>query len=607
MAIKAVDFSKRILANDVGRYINKIVFLCGWIKKIRKLGSLVFIDLRDSSGIVQLVFKSDLKDFADNKRYFTKESTIAVSGVVVKRKSVNNDLSTGEYEIQVSQINLFTSAEVLPLLIEDKTDALESVRLRYRYLDIRRPCVKNVLWKRCMFFQALREFLLKERFCEIETPYLTKPTPEGARDYIVPTRLGPNRFYALSQSPQLYKQLLMISGIERYFQFARCFRDEDLRSDRQPEHTQLDLEMSFVDAIDVQTFVERMVKFVLNKVFNVRVKIPFERINYGDALNFYGTDKPDLRYNLMLSDVPSFLNNFYKSGFSSKVLSARMLVFPYGVIDQFFFKICQKCVKDNGGNLQWIIVGENDKITTYPQSLIKKIKSLDVLKLFSNEAIKTGVVFIVWHENVAIVNKSLGSIRSALIEHYSDRLVKFNRAKNEFKFCWVINWPLFVIENVTNSLVGTDSDLSCCEKIVSAHNPFTKPQLDTLHYLSTNPCLVKSESYDLVLNGNELGSGAVRNNDLNLQKCILEILGLSPAEIKQRFGFLLDAYKYGAPPHAGIGIGVERWLGVMLGLPSIKDVIAFPKTNKGLELMSGSPCDAENSSLKDVFLSVLGG
>lgn len=599
-----VDFSHRVRASDIARFLNQQVLLCGWIQKIRKLGNLIFIDLRDSSGIVQLVFSSNLTDYAKNKPLLTKESTIAVEGQVVLRKNINEQLNTGKYEIKVHKIRIFSTAQLLPLLVENETDALENVRLQYRYLDLRRPSLQTMIHQRAAFLQAIRDFLIKQRFVEVETPYFAKPTPEGARDYLVPTRLAPNRFYALSQSPQLYKQLLMIAGVERYFQIARCFRDEDLRSDRQPEHTQLDLEMAFVNAVDVQTLIEKLVQHVLKQVFNVEVSIPFVRIDYFTALNKYGSDKPDLRYQLFLHVVDKTYFQLLFPHLSNDAF-VKMVHLANAVVDDEFFKLAKKSVKDNGGRLVYITY-EHNKIK---QSNLEVSCPWDLVPHCldsANEAVgEKGALFFVGHNELNVVNKALGSVRTLLFEHYRHSLSCFVDVDKEFKFCWVVNWPLFDTEKVHQQNLPK-SEFARVDQIVPAHNPFTKPQDESIKYLSNPHDYLKAfaDSYDLVLNGSELGSGAVRNSNPDLQRQILTILGMSPLEIENRFGFLLNAYKYGAPPHAGIGIGVERWLAIMLHASSIRDVIAFPKSNHGIELMSNSPSSVDQSVLADIFIAV---
>lgn len=562
--------------------LNTEVCVAGWVKKTRKLGNLCFITLWDSSGSIQIIDETNTNTFGISTK-LTRESVVMISGKFQKRSNPNFNIPLGEYEIKLTNIDIISESKVPPLIIENETDALEDVRLKYRYLDLRRPIMQEKLWLRFHFLQNIRNFLAGENFIEIETPNFTKPTPEGARDYIVPTRIGSNKFYALPQSPQLYKQLLMIAGFEKYFQIARCFRDEDGRKDRQPEHTQIDLEMSFVTEDMIQNLIEKMFSTVFLKTLNVKLNTPFLKMKYEDAMKDYGTDKPDIRFDLKLKDASK---NFLESNFQIfKTISQNngyinFIHLPNHQIDIKEIKKLEKIAKDNFANgLAWITY-QDDQIVDGSIKKFVSFKFINQMTQLSNK----GTLFFVADYKLTVVQKALGAIRNALNDLY--KLAN----NDEYAFLWITDWPLYEWNDQTNTYE-------------SAHNLFTAPK--SLNFKEIDKSSALASSYDLVLNGFELGSGAIRIHNPNDQRAIMKSLNLSDEEIKNKFGFLLDAYEYGAPYHGGMGLGLDRILMIITKSQSIRDVIAFPKNAQGIDLMMESPSSiTDESQLNDVFIQI---
>ncbi|WP_052664054.1 aspartate--tRNA ligase [Mycoplasmoides alvi] len=564
--------------------LNQDVCVAGWVKKNRKLGNLCFLTLWDSSGSIQIVDDSESSTFNLTNK-LTRESVVMIAGKFQKRSNPNLDIPLGEYEIKINEVKVIAESKTPPLIIENETDALEDVRLKYRYLDLRRPIMQDKLKLRFRFLQNVRNFLDSKEFIEIETPNFTKPTPEGARDYIVPTRIGPNRFYALPQSPQLYKQLLMISGFERYFQIARCFRDEDGRKDRQPEHTQIDLEMSFVNENMIQKLIEEMFVYVFEKTLNIKLQTPFLKMKYKDAINIYGSDKPDIRFELKLENVTTY---FIDSEFQifKKIANENGCINLINLsghhIDNKQIKYLEKIAKDNFANgLAWITY-ENNQII---DGSIKKFLDFEFIKKITNLSNKGSLLFI-GHLKTLIVKKALGAVRNALNELYK-------LANNTYSFLWITDWPLYEWNDQI-------------KKYESAHNLFTAPKDMNIQNISENDKEnMLASSYDLVLNGFELGSGAIRIHNPQDQLTIMKSLNLSDDEIKIKFGFLLEAYEYGAPFHGGMGLGLDRILMIITNSQNIRDVIAFPKNAQGIDLMMDSPSEiTDNDQLKDIFIEV---
>lgn len=563
--------------------INEEVVLIGWVAKRRNFGSLVFIDLRDRTGITQLVFDETTADSITEVR---NEYILQVKGTVVGRKDVNPNLSTGEIELKVSDVEIVNKAQTTPLIIADETDALEDTRLKYRYLDLRRPCMQEKLIMRHAISRSMRSYLDNHGFIEIETPLLGKSTPEGARDYLVPSRVHPGSFYALPQSPQLFKQLLMVSGFERYYQFARCFRDEDLRADRQTDFTQVDIETSFMDEEDILTFMEEMLCKVMKEVKGLEVKRPFLRMKYDDAMNTYGSDKPDNRFDMKLQDVNEVFKN---SG----------------------FKVFADCLAANGSIKAIVVDGkadmtrkEIDKIT----ELAKKngAKGLVTLKYREQKLEGSIIKFMSEEEQTSLVQrlqlkdndlilivsdawKTTCEVLGALRMHFAQVLNL--TSKSDFSFLWVTDFPMFEYSEEDG-------------RYYAAHHPFTRPKDEDLPYLDSDPSKVHAIAYDVILNGFELGGGSLRIYDEDLQKKIFSVLGFSDEEIKDRFGFFVDAFQYGTPPHGGIALGFDRVAMILSESDSIRDVIAFPKNASAKCPMSDAPTPVDPQQLEELHLVI---
>lgn len=560
------------ISNNV---INKTVSINGWIRNNRKFGSLIFLDIADITGIVQVVIDNKNSNFSLCEK-LTKESVVTVQGTVIKRSNPNNSIPTGLYEISLETIIVHSIAEALPISIKDDIDTLEDIKLKYRYLDLRRPSIQKKIILRSKIINSFRTFLLNNEFNEIETPILSKQTPEGARGYLVPTRS--KKFYALPQSPQIYKQLLMIASFDKYFQIAKCFRDEDLRMDRQPEFTQLDIETSFLTENEIMEIVENMFKYVFKKDLNIDLKIPFIRMDYAEAISKYGTDKPDLRYDYEIHDISNYFVNTNFKVFSNALASKKTIksIFIYNdILTKQNIKFLEKFAIDNGAKgLSYITYS-----SSIEGSIASNIEEEIINSLFNIYKFSKGtILFIADSEEIA--TKSLGAIRSQLPKIID---IKFNTT---FSFLWIVNWPLF--------------EINSNEKITSAHHPFTMPIINTLNELNINPISIKAKAYDLVLNGFELGGGSIRIHDRKMQEKVFEILGLSKNEIESKFSFLLDAFKFGVPPHGGIAFGIDRLMMILTSSTSIRDVIPFPKLADGFDAMLSSPINIEDDVLKEL-------
>ena len=558
----------------------KTVVLAGWNYTRRDHGGIIFIDLRDRYGITQIVFdpKHNKKAHAIAEKLKT-EDVILIKGEVRHRgKGLENPkLKTGKIEVLVDDIEILNRAETPPIEVEDRVVANDELRLKYRFLDLRRPVMqKNFLIKH-EAAQAAREFLNKHNFLEIETPILVRATPEGARDYIVPSRINPGKFYALPQSPQLYKQILMVAGFDRYYQIAKCLRDEDLRQDRQPEHTQIDLEMSFVDEEDVMNLVEGLMKYMFKKVLKKEIKQKFPRLKYDDAVSKYGTDKPDLRFGMEIIDVTEIAKKsdfeVFKNEEKIKCINAEKELSRKEIDALIDFA---QSVGSKG--LAWM------KVAKSLEGSIAKFFSKEIQKkIIQKTKAKKGILFF-----IADKEKKANEIIAKLREELGKRL---KLVKDEFKFCWVTDYPLF----------EWDEDNA---KWMPAHHIFSSPKEEYLEYLEKDPSKVKGKLYDLVLNGVELGSGSIRIVNKEMQERVMNVIGLSKEEAERKFGFLLNAFKYGAPPHGGIGLGFDRIVSLMCGFNDIRDVIAFPK-NKNAECpMDSSPSDIPEEQLKELNIKV---
>ncbi|MEA4134478.1 aspartate--tRNA ligase [Mycoplasma sp. 2704] len=564
---------KKTIKNNQLRLENvgQVVTLYGWVANKRRFGELNFVDLRDKFGITQLVFKTPIS--------FTKESVLEVTGTVCERKDRNPDLPTGDIEILVDEYKVLSSSkEQLPFQIRDDIEVKEELRLEYKFLDLRRNVMQNNIKLRNDVIFAIREYLQSQEFTEIETPILSKATPEGARDFLVPTRNKENAFYALPQSPQLFKQLLMISGFEKYYQIARCFRDEDSRKDRQPEFTQLDIEVSFMDVPSFQSYIEGLFKHFMKKVMNVDIKIPFDRVRFDDCIRDYGTDKPDFRFENKIVDIPEFAKN---SDFSivTSAPSIRLLHFVEKINKKEYKKLEEIAKKNKVKALFYLVVNENKQLVE--TNFAQKLNPADVQELISQFGEGTYLICADKFENAS---QALGALRVELNSWYG-------WARDEYNFKWIIDWPMFEHDEETG-------------KWAAAHHPFTQfdNPLEDLDKLPKEK--IRAKSYDLVLNGFELGSGSARIYDEEVQTKMFEMINLSKEEQQNKFGFFLKAFEYGVPPHCGIGLGIDRLIMILANQKTIRDVIAFPKNSKNEDLMTQAPSSVDSEQLTELFLEV---
>jgi len=592
---KGVDdmgkFKRNFYCGDLRpEHEGKEVCLTGWVQTRRDLGGLIFVDLRDRSGIVQVVFNPDQKEAFETADKIRSEYVIAVKGKVCMRpkENVNSKISTGYIEVIGKELEILSIAKTPPFAIEDNVKVDESVRLKYRYLDLRRPKMQHNMIFRSKVNKAIRDFLDENGFIEIETPILTKSTPEGARDYLVPSRLNPGEFYALPQSPQLFKQILMVAGMERYYQIARCFRDEDLRADRQPEFTQLDMEMSFVDVEDVIAINEKLIKYVVEKVTGRQVEIPFPRMTYKEAMEKYGSDKPDTRFGMEMVDISDLVENVDFKVFSQAVKGGGCVkgltikkggeIFSRRQIDE----LGEKASEFGAKGLAWInITSEGIKSPIakfFDEATLKQI--IDKLQGETGDLL----VFVA-DTNSELVMTSLGSLRLYLGKTLN--LID----KNKLNFLWVTEFPL---------LEYSEEE----KRFVAKHHPFTSPMDEDIPLLDENPAQVRSKAYDIILNGTELGGGSIRIHDAALQEKMFKVLGFSEERARRNFGFLLQAFEYGTPPHGGIAYGLDRMIMLLLGLDSIRDCIAFPKTQNASCLMTEAPSEVDIKQLNELHIQV---
>lgn len=559
--------------------VNSEVTLCGWVAKRRNFGALVFIDLRDRYGITQLVFNEDIATQISDVR---NEYVLQVKGTVVERKDKNPKLATGEIEVVVREVKIVNTAITTPMIIADETDALEDTRLKYRYLDLRRPVLQKNLILRNRITLLVRNYLAKYGFTEVETPILCRSTPEGARDYLVPSRISKGQFYALPQSPQLYKQLLMVGGMDRYFQIARCFRDEDLRADRQPEFSQIDIEMSFVDEEDIWSMTEGLMKEIFKDIKGIELP-EFKRIPYDTCMEKYGSDKPDLRFDMPLYNVSEVFANTEFKVFEN-CLNEGGIIQAMNVkngADKFSRKQLDKLqdyVKVYGAkalaNLKLTAEGFAGSVTKVLSDAEKKALRT-MLNIEEND-----IVFFV-ADKKKVAQSSLGALRVKL-GHDLDLI-----NKDAYEFLWVTDFPMFEYDENEN-------------RYVAAHHPFTSPNLEDVDKLLSDPAHCYSRAYDLVLNGYELLSGSIRIHDQKLQEKVFEAIGMTLEEAHEKFSWFMDAFQYGTPPHGGVGIGLERLTMILAGTDNIRDVVAFPKTASASDLMAQAPSPVDPAQLKEL-------
>lgn len=561
---------------------NTPVELVGWVSKKRNFGAMNFIDLRDRSGIVQLVFD---ESFNDRLKEVRQEYVLHVKGVVKERQDKNPALPTGDIEVIVSDFEIVNPAKVTPLIIADETDALEDTRMKYRYLDLRRPVMQKNLMTRAAIVRSLREFLDTHDFVEIETPVLGRSTPEGARDFLVPSRGKPGTFYALPQSPQLYKQLLMISGMERYYQFARCFRDEDLRADRQTDFTQLDIETSFLDENQILTLTEAMLKKLMKDVKGIDLPAPFERITWEDAMNRYGIDKPDNRFGMELQDFSETFKGTEFVPFHNALENGGVIkgitVEDFQPSNKEIKRLTSEARKNGASGL--VVLKYKDGV--FSGSAVKSLKEEELNALKDASSVKDGGSVLLVSDPWLKACTALGALRNDIASE------KGLKKKDEFSFLWVVDFPMFEWSEQEN-------------RWVSQHHPFTMPKREDIPLLDTDPGKVKTNAYDCVLNGYELGGGSMRIYEQELQDKIFEVLGFTPEQTQQKFGFFIDAFQYGTPPHGGLAFGLDRIAMLLCGTDSIRDVIAFPKNASARDPMSDAPNTVDPLQLNELELAV---
>ena len=581
--LKRTHYCGEVTAAD----LEKTVTVCGWAARQRDLGQLIFIDLRDRTGILQLAF-DDHTDRAVFEKAFAvrSEFVLMAQGVVRRRSSVNTELKTGELELFVQDLRILGAAETPPFEVLDATKAKDELRLKYRYLDLRRPKLQQNIMLRHRIAKVARDFFDQNGFLEIETPTLIKSTPEGARDYLVPSRVHPGAFYALPQSPQLYKQLLMLSGFDRYVQLARCYRDEDLRADRQPEFTQIDLEMSFVEMEDVLQIGEQFIKYLFKNVLGEEITEPIERMKYNDALENYGSDKPDVRFEMKLRDLSDLVADCgfgvfadtVKSGGTVRCITAKNAA---AILTRKEIDRLTEYVRGIGAKgLAFVRWAEQTPSCSFAKFLTEE----QFAAILARAGAEQGDVVFIIADRKATALSTLGALRLEVAR-------KLNIIPKQNKFLWITEFPFFEFDEET----GTYNAM---------HHPFTAPLDECVQYLDSAPEKVYAKAYDLVLNGVELSSGSIRITDPELQQKMFAALGLTPQQAEEKFGFLVNAFKYGAPPHGGMGLGLDRLVMLMSQSESLRDVIAFPKVQNASELMSGAPAEVDPQQLQELEIAV---
>ena len=564
--------------------LNESVTLSGWVQKTRNKGFIIWVDLRDRYGITQLVFDEERtpEEVFNKAKALNREFVIQVKGIVLERESKNSNINTGDVEVLVDELTILNKSNTPPFTIEDNTDGGEELRMQYRYLDIRRTPIKEKLIFRSMVSMAVRNYMTSEGFIEVETPYLIKSTPEGARDFVVPSRMNSGQFYALPQSPQTFKQLLMVGGLDKYFQIVKCFRDEDLRADRQPEFTQIDCEMTFVEQEDVLAQFEGLIKYLIKEIKGVEIE-EFPRIKYEDAIKNYGNDKPDIRFGMIFSEL-----NDLAQGKGFKVFDSQELVVGIAVpnaanftrkeIDSLIDFVKRPQIGAKG--LIWVKLNDDG---SYKSSVDKFFNSSDLESWAKRTGANIGDLILILSGDAKTTRHQLSSLRMELAKKLG------LRNPNEFAPVWITDFPLLEWDEETN-------------RFHAMHHPFTAPKPEHIEILNKNPREVKANAYDLVINGNEVGGGSIRIHDGDLQAKIFDLLGLTFEEANTQFGFLMNAFKYGAPPHGGIAFGFDRLVAILCGEETIRDFIAFPKNNSGRDIMIDAPSYLDKLQLKELFL-----
>ena len=585
MTLKRTHTCGELTAEHIGEEL----ILNGWVGPRRDLGGVIFIDLRDRYGVTQVVFKEEDDQLHNKAEQLRAEYVIGVKGKVITRgeENLNPNLPTGEVEIEATDLVIYSEAETPPFEIKDGISTNEDVRLKYRYLDLRRPEVQEKMMLRSKFYQSVREFYHDLEFAEVETPVLMRSTPEGARDYLVPSRVNAGKFFALPQSPQTYKQLLMVSGYDRYFQIVKCFRDEDLRADRQPEFTQIDVEMSFVDEEDVYKTHEALWKKIFKDTIGYEVETPFPRMTYDEAMNTYGSDKPDTRFGLEFKDFSEIVKDAEFKVFSDTVKKGGGVVgitvpgqgeMGRGAIDRLTDRVKQET---GAGGLIYIKMQEDGPLCSVAKFLTDEI----VDQMVERSEAKKGDLVLILAGPKPDVLKQLGQLRLMMGKEFD--LID----ESTYNFLWVTEFPLLEWDEETR-------------RYHAMHHPFTSPREEDVELMESDPGKVKARAYDLVLNGNELGGGSIRIHDQKMQRKVFELLGIGEKEAEEKFGFLLDAFKYGAPPHGGIAFGVDRAVMLLTGAKSLRDVIAFPKNQKAQSMMDNSPDVVDKHQLDELHIQL---